>query len=91
MSTEKTFTAISVTVPTALLRMVNFLKTPEGFSKVPKGTHSALVTMLFIRWVEVQLKAEWLDIAQCMKQNPDRDLSEIREFFLKKAAQRGQL
>ena len=89
MSIEKTFTAISVTVPTALLRMVNFLKTPEGFSKVPKGTHSALVTMLFIRWVEVQLKAEWLDIAQCMKQNPDKSLEEVREFFLQQ--QREQL
>lgn len=90
MST-KSFTAISVTVPTNLLKMVDHLKTPEGFSKPPKGTYSALVTMLFIRWTEVQLKAEWLDIAACIADNPDKSMQEIREFFLQKAQQREQL
>lgn len=90
MST-KSFTPISVTIPTNLLKMVDYLKTPEGFSKPPKGTYSALVTMLFIRWTEVQLKAEWLDIAACMSDNPDKSMQEIREFFLQKAQQKEQL
>lgn len=81
---EKTYRAISVTVPEALCQVIETLNTPVGLLKPPKGTMSGLVSSLLTRWVEAQFSnACWIDVQQVMRENPDRSIQEIREFFYK--------
>ena len=88
MATEKTYRAISVTVPEALCQVIEQLNTPVGLLKPPKGTMSGLVSSLLTRWVEAQFSNTcWIDIQQVMRENPDRSVQEIREFFFNKAQQ----
>lgn len=78
---NRTTTAISVTVSNRIKQLVDLVLTPTGFFEPPKGAYSQLVNSLFQDYLEKSLGVSIVDIYDFFEQNPEASLLDAQNFF----------